>query len=213
MEGTYFVVITDNSSLKWLNSLKNPSGRLTRWALKIQDYDYEIVHHKGVLHVAPDTLPRIACTVLRITEDDVEEEYRALVARLEADPGDLYLYKLVEGLLYRRCKLVNPASRREDPLKVFGPRPLRAQVLSQNHDVPTAGHFGIFKTYKRVAARYDWPRMLAEVAKYVKTCEVCQAHKVEQKVPDGQLGYRKDPTDGDRPCQYLSKDLQGPFPL
>lgn len=81
---------------------------------------------------------------------------------------------------------------------MFVTKLLRAQVLGLNHDEPTAGRFGIYKTYKRMAARYDWPRMVAEVAKSVKVCEVCQAHKVEQRLPAGRLGYRK----VCHPCQY-----------
>ena len=58
LQGYDFVVITDHSSLKWLNSLKDPAGRLARWATALQAYNFSIVHRKGALHHVPDALSR-----------------------------------------------------------------------------------------------------------------------------------------------------------
>ena len=43
----HFNVITDHCSLLWLLNLKDPSGRLSRWALKLQQYSFNIEHRKG----------------------------------------------------------------------------------------------------------------------------------------------------------------------
>ncbi|KMQ83753.1 reverse ribonuclease integrase, partial [Lasius niger] len=59
LEGYQFRVITDHSSLRWLHNLKNPTGRLARWALELLEYDYTIEHRKGALHHVPDALSRI----------------------------------------------------------------------------------------------------------------------------------------------------------
>ena len=59
VEGYHFKVITDHSSLKWLCNLHNPTGRLARWALEMQAYDYDVEHRKGSLNHVPDALSRM----------------------------------------------------------------------------------------------------------------------------------------------------------
>lgn len=56
LAGYQFKVITDHTSLKWLNSLQNSAGRLARWSLELQVYDMEIIHRKEALHQVPDAL-------------------------------------------------------------------------------------------------------------------------------------------------------------
>ena len=48
--GTKFEIVTDHASLRWLHNLKEPEGRLACWALKLQAYDYSILHRPGNKH-------------------------------------------------------------------------------------------------------------------------------------------------------------------
>lgn len=58
VEGTHFEVITDHHSLLWLHNLRDPQGRLARWSLRLQPFDFTLIHRKGKEHVVPDLLSR-----------------------------------------------------------------------------------------------------------------------------------------------------------
>ena len=45
--GTAFTLITDHIALQWLHKNKDLGGRLTRWSLKLQEYDFTIKYRKG----------------------------------------------------------------------------------------------------------------------------------------------------------------------
>ena len=55
--GTPFKVITDHNALRWvLHSTK--SGRLQRWSLRLQEFEFEVYYRKGSLTAGPDALSR-----------------------------------------------------------------------------------------------------------------------------------------------------------
>ena len=59
MTGRHFRIITDRIALKWLMNIKEPSIRLARWAIYIQENDLEIVHRAGRYLVNADDNSRI----------------------------------------------------------------------------------------------------------------------------------------------------------
>lgn len=49
---------TDHRALKWLLNLQDPSSRLTRWAMKLSEYDYTVEHRPCTRMRHADALPR-----------------------------------------------------------------------------------------------------------------------------------------------------------
>uniref|UniRef100_A0A669BG86 Gypsy retrotransposon integrase-like protein 1 n=1 Tax=Oreochromis niloticus TaxID=8128 RepID=A0A669BG86_ORENI len=58
VEGVHVTIFTDHNSLRWLMSRQNPTGRLARWSLRLQDFDFTIVHKPGAQNKVPDALSR-----------------------------------------------------------------------------------------------------------------------------------------------------------
>ncbi|XP_077259204.1 cytochrome P450 6k1-like [Temnothorax americanus] len=95
-----------------------------------------------------------------------------------------------------------------DRWKLVLPRKLRAEALRESHDASHAGHLGVEKTYHRVAVSYYWPNLFRDMAKHVRTCDMCQRTKVEQSSPAGWMGRRT--VEG--PWTAVAADIIGPLP-
>ena len=59
VDGQHFHVRTDHAALKWLLTIKDPTGRLARWGHRLSVFDYEIIHRPGRKHQVPDALSRL----------------------------------------------------------------------------------------------------------------------------------------------------------
>lgn len=208
IEGVHFTVITDHYSLKWLHNLKNPSGRLVRWALRLQGYDFTVVHRKGTMHAVPDALSRAVCFI-DVTEGDYDNWYSKLFQNIRDKPRQYPKFKIVNNKIYKLVISGYQQYQSEYDWKIVIPKKLRCAVLLENHNDAAAGHLGFFKTLKRIAATYYWPRMSIDVARYVRDCEVCKSQKPEQKVSHGVMT----PRTIDYPWQCICTDLIGPLPM
>ncbi|CAC5360236.1 unnamed protein product [Mytilus coruscus] len=53
-----FTIYTDHKALTWLQTIKHTNSRLIRWALKLQEYTFEVIHRLGSRNQNCDVLSR-----------------------------------------------------------------------------------------------------------------------------------------------------------
>ena len=158
------MVVTDHASLSWLQSLKEPEGRLACWVLKLQPYNFTIVHCPGNTHQNADGLSRLptiahlspeADRLYNLLLDPVclnEEipEVQAIIKKLSTDTTveDRTLYKLVDG---ERKLFAQPSER--TGLIIFAHKRI--------------GHGGTRKTTKELQNHYQRESMSFKVHKTI----------------------------------------------
>lgn len=210
--GQTFTVYTDHSALKWFLSLDNPTGRLARWGVRLSSFNFEMKHRRGVDNVIPDALSRavpIAALSLANAHTNTNDDwYKNLYNGCLNTPSNFPNYLIKNDSLFRlskeKCSLVS-----EFAWKEVVPSEFRTKIIEENHSQPTAGHLGIFKTYRRLTLKYYWPGMHQDVVKFVGSCDVCLSYKAQNHTTLGQMGR---PKQCSRPFQMISIDFVGPLP-
>ncbi|UYV84191.1 hypothetical protein LAZ67_X001482, partial [Cordylochernes scorpioides] len=195
--------------------LKDPSGRLARWALKLQEYDINIVYKSGRKHKDADCLSRspLADTAeieghITSIQDIAEEQSKdphLVGIREKLANENLKGYQMIGGVLYK--KNYDPEGK---PWLLVVPKQMRHEILKDVHDTPMAGHLGFAKTYDRVRKRFYWPGLYRTVSQYIAHCKECQRRKGVPQKPPGLL-VPIPPTTS--PFQKIGIDYLGRFPI
>lgn len=228
--GRPFRAVSDHHSLCWLTGLKDPSGRLARWSLRLQEYDITVVYKSGRKHSDADCLsrapmesapaedgddlllPGVVSTADMTEYQRSDAELLKLIKHLEGQPvrvprvfvRGLSSYLMRNNVLYKR----NFEHSKEKFLLVV-PSALRPEILEACHDDPAAGHLGVSRTLARIRTKYYWPKLLDAVQHYVRTCRDCQRRKTPPLKPAGFLQPIEPP---ESPFEQVGMDLLGPFP-
>lgn len=202
-----FTVITDHASLQWFLRLENPTGRLARWGCRLSQYNFKVVHRKGKDNVVPDALSRFLA-VEAIVGDSGDDWYDRIFKSCQSNPLNFPNYRVENGTLYRFSKSKYNLTQEFD-WKVVVPKAQRAKVIADHHEPPAFGHFGVFKTHRKLSLQFYWPGMYRDVVEFVRNCGTCAAYKHSTRLTPGLMGQ---PKQCYRPFQVLSVDLVGPLP-
>ncbi|UYV85062.1 K02A2.6-like, partial [Cordylochernes scorpioides] len=215
--GQPFTIVTDHHSLCWLTNLKDPCGRLARWALRLQEFDVTVVYKSGRKHQDADCLSRSPLEYSEDMEEDIpsivtlqnfseeqmnDQAIRKIADKLQSSPNNSFVK--IDNTLYR--KNYDPMGK---PWLLVVPRHLRQELLKNFHDSPTAGHLGFTKTYDRIRKKYYWPGIYRTVRRYVAHCSDCQRRKHQPQLPSGHLQPIPVP---EVAFEKVGMDLLGRFP-
>ena len=228
--GQRVTVVTDHHALCWLRKIKDPNGRLARWALKLEEFDYQIKYKSGKLHADADFLSRdpLPAAAADVADNAELPTFALLVEEWAAeqlkDPAIVKLKQLILnpdiGSIAERKQAKNfeiradvvyrkNAQTRGLPYLIVVPNQLIPEILAQHHDDPIAGHLGFARTYDKIANRYFWFYMRKDIKKYVRTCHSCQTRKgTRNQKPAGELISLS----VGQPFARIGTDLIGPLP-
>ncbi|XP_077344305.1 uncharacterized protein LOC143988526 [Lithobates pipiens] len=115
-----------------------------------------------------------------------------------------------KGKLYRENL---PAEGNEADIgdrQLVVPSQYRGPLLKVAHEIPLAGHLGITKTRGRLVHNFYWPRMLADIADYCRSCVTCQR---VGKVGDVHRAPLKPLPVVDEPFKRVAVDIVGPLAI
>lgn len=221
-----FKIVTDCDSLKMTQNKKVLIGRIGRWWLKIQEYDFEMVHRPAKLMTHADALSR--CPVESAVEPEVVGFNQMAIGMLQMDwistlqrqdpdiestinncanvttPLDPKVISAKKEYEVKNHKLFK---KTEDGLKFMVPRGLRWNVVKSHHD--DVGHFGLENTVKLIKKNYWFPKMHTIVKKYINSCLGC----LYNKRGDDETRYHIHPIEKvATPFHTIHIDHVGPFP-
>ncbi|GFU25715.1 retrovirus-related Pol polyprotein from transposon 17.6 [Trichonephila clavipes] len=142
--GKHFTVVTDHHSLCWLMNLKDPSGRLARWALRLQEHDFDVKYKTGKKHSDADALSRnpveeetetpdkfLAVTTSMNLALEQKKDQDLAKLKLLSNSSKTEEFRFIDGILCR--KNFDPDGKLWLPVI---PKHLRADILRHFHDAP-----------------------------------------------------------------------------
>ena len=194
LAGTHFVLNSDHNPLVYLRNLKDPRGKIGRWILELEEFNYTVKYIRGIDNVKADALSlnRNSNTVQPLSRfegniyvvnsgrnsnepksllDTDKHFFEQLKVEEDSDPIINTAKKSVEtGIkVVGRLKRVATQLRVIDGVLTKSGRPivpatLRNYVIARVHDT---AHFGTAKTYSILKERVFWSNMFRCVENFV----------------------------------------------
>ena len=151
----------------------------------MQPYRFEFVHLKGEANKVADALsrtPEFECRAVEI--HPAAPLYREnLTHAAREDPSYVRPPPINNITWEKKGELWMITLHGKECCSVPHDASLRRKLISEHHETPLAGHFGIKKTTARLQERFRWDGMRKDVEEFVVTCDVCQ--RAGDKPPEG----------------------------
>jgi hypothetical protein len=186
-------MFTDHSMLKYLVNKPVLGGRICRWILLFQEYDFEIIVKPGRMNKGPDHLSRLEHgeepTSLEDTLSDaqllairnIDDHFAEIVQFLSTGmaPSEYTIpqkkqlvvcaadFSLIVGQLYK----MGP----DEILRRCVMEAERPLILAEAHEGIAGGHYAGKETAQKVLrAGLWWPTLHRDAKDYSRACDVCQ---------------------------------------
>jgi RNase H-like domain found in reverse transcriptase/Reverse transcriptase (RNA-dependent DNA polymerase)/Integrase zinc binding domain/Chromo (CHRromatin Organisation MOdifier) domain/Retroviral aspartyl protease len=223
--GKKFTIITDHKSLTYFVSQPNLSSRQARWQAFLSEFDFDIVYRAGKENVLADALSRRSDHKESVVVADGKDTAAVTVntvSESSSSDDDTLIKMIKDGYTKdRKCKHLFKSCRRpfhiidgilynDDVIYIPNNRKLITLLISEAHDVVVGGHVGLNKTYEILKRKFYWPRMQANIQKYISSCQKCQENKSVNSSPIGLLQPLPIPT---RRWEQVSMDLITHLPV
>lgn len=219
-----FILRTDNQAITYLWKSDKTTGQLARWKLRLSEFPCEIEHARATQNIPADALSRLFEPTPEAKDKNVKPEHtvhflqhfpevfhdigqkqredlnlREIIVKLEKG-------EVVNNFLLRNGVLKYQKNKNCAP-KICVPESLKQMVLKFNHDTSLSAHWGIKKTTAKIAKDFAWKSMFEDIRHYVRSCKLCQLHKISQNTKVGLMSS----TLPERSMQRLHIDLFGPL--
>ena len=102
LEGKRFTIRTDHHSLRWVLNLADAQGRLARWRLRLQEFDFEVLYLPGRSHHGADMMSRLQSSDPTLSDptDPVDTDIPCFSISHRNDPTLVLVDYLLE---HQRC--------------------------------------------------------------------------------------------------------------
>jgi hypothetical protein len=215
------IVLTDHKNLEYFTTTRALSRRQVRWSEILADFNFTIQYRPGKSNGAADALSRrdkssLEGGDLRSTTEMTLLKPEHFANSVQQKP----LYFKSNDLVNRIAQLITQdehfgpiyqsVANQTNPdndylishnillfkglICIPDSDELKHGILSECHDQPTAGHFGIAKTHELVTRNYYWPGLRKYVKDYIAGCDICNRSKNSTHMPYGLLQSLPVPT-------------------
>ncbi|GFW38869.1 gypsy retrotransposon integrase-like protein 1 [Trichonephila clavipes] len=175
-------------------SNKNPSSKILRWKLALEEFNYDIHYIRGSLNSVADhlspcinnitiALPESKDLIKMQHEDPVLRPIIQKIDQNDVSPQVSNYFINGEGLLCHLSKRPSRSPRSNTTRKqVCIPHCLKARILESVHS-EYGGHLKFFKTFHHLSENFFWQNMYKDTKNFVRSCTVCLSRKNAFKIP------------------------------